>query len=330
MKIESAYYKKLDKKIVQCLICPHNCKIKPGKKGICKNRINEDGVLYAINYGEVASVATDPIEKKPLYHFYPSSYIFSVGNNGCNFQCPFCQNWQLSQLELPTRYISPEELAYMASRGNSIGIAYTYAEPMIWFEYIRDTAREIHKRGLKNVLVTNGFINKEPFKDLIPFIDAMNIDLKSMDANFYKKLCKGKLEPVLEIIKLAYESNIHIEITNLIITGENDSIELIDELIDFVSSISKTIPLHFSRYFPHYRMRNPQTPVETLIKARERALKKLYYVYIGNVPDEKYNSTFCYNCGKMVIRRWAYFINLIGVEDSKCKYCSAPLHFVGL
>ena len=270
------------KPFVKCLLCPHSCIIAPGKTGICRARKNIDGVLYAINYGECVSLCMDPIEKKPLYHFYPGSQILSTAPNSCNLVCPFCQNAEISQSNAPTQYISPEKLVDMAVSKNSVGIAYTYTEPFTWYEYLLDTAKLAHKQGLKNVIVTNGMINEKPLVELLPYIDAANIDLKSMDDGFYKNILHGELETVLNTIRIT-KKYWHIEITNLIVPNYNDSIELLTQLVDFVASIGIDTPLHFSRYFPHYKLTIPPTPIETLHLAYRIAKEKLQYVYLGNV-----------------------------------------------
>jgi len=201
--LEASYYETLDNNTVRCLLCPNYCVIAEGKKGSCRVRINRDGKLYADSYGYVVSLAVDPVEKKPLYHFHPSNLILSTGVNGCNFRCGFCQNSEISQGICPTSYIAPEELARLASQNDSIGVAYTYTEPLIWFEYIRDAGRLVRERGLVNVLVTNGYVNEKPLQELLPLIDAMNIDIKSMKHDFYKKICGGNLEDVLRTVEIA-------------------------------------------------------------------------------------------------------------------------------
>lgn len=282
---EAKYYKKLDNELVWCHLCPQNCKIKPGRKGICRARQNQEGVLYTLNYGKLTSWGIDPIEKKPLYRFYPGSLIFSVGTFGCNFRCGFCQNWEIAHGDPPTREVTAEELveiALDAKRSGSIGIAYTYSEPMIWYEFVYDTAKRAQQEGLKNVLVTNGFVQKEPFMELLPFIDAMNIDVKAFTDEFYRKTCGGQLDPVLRTVELAHKS-CHVEITTLVVPGMNDSEEEISSLVDWIASLDPSIPLHLSRYFPRYKFDLPPTPVATLKRAKEIALEKLKYVYLGNV-----------------------------------------------
>jgi len=229
-------------------------------------------------------VALDPIEKKPLYHFHPGTFILSLGTKGCNLKCPWCQNWSIShQLNCPTEKITPQEVVTKAKQANSIGIAYTYNEPIIWYEFVYDTARLAHKEGLKNVLVTNGYINQKPLEEIIGFIDAMNIDVKSMEESFYQKYCQGKLAAVQQSAEFSAK-RCHIEITNLIIPTLNDRDENFQKLTDWIMQrLGEKVPLHFSRYFPAYKTDILPTPIETLKRAEAIAAKKLRYVYLGNV-----------------------------------------------
>jgi pyruvate formate lyase activating enzyme len=289
-----------------------------------------EGKLIAEGYGQVASLALDPIEKKPLYHFHPGSRIVSVGNNGCNLSCRFCQNSAISQERVPTRWIGPEELARLAGEHGSIGVAYTYAESLIWFEYLLDSGRLVRERGLKNVLVTNGTINPEPLRELLPVIDAMNIDLKSMNPRFYTRLAGGHLEPVLETIRLVAAAGVHLEVTNLIIPGENDDESEIAALIDFVASVNPEIPLHFSRYFPHYKLHRPPTPPETLARAWRMAREKLTWVYVGNIELPGASSSFCPSCGKVLVDRSRYYVREVNIAEGRCRHCGEPVNFVGV
>lgn len=325
---EALYYKRLEDRNLKCLLCPQGCVIAEGKVGICRVRKNTGGVLYSLIYAEVASVANDPIEKKPLYHFYPGSHILSFGTYGCNLSCGFCQNWQISQSTAPTQSMTPQAAVELARQSQSLGIAYTYNEPFIWFEYVLDTARLAKAVGLKNVLVTNGEVNREPLLELLPYIDAMNIDLKSINESFYRKYCRGKLSPVLDTIKTAH-GQCHIEITNLIIPGLNDSQEEIGQLVDWVASLSVDIPLHFSRYFPQHKFTEPPTPTDTLFWARKLATDKLKYVYIGNLVDGDYSNTLCPGCGKVVITRQGYRILNNLIETGRCSRCNEPIPVVG-
>lgn len=282
---EALYYETLADRRIKCLLCPHYCVIAIEKTGFCGVRKNMKGKLYSLIYGEITSIALDPIEKKPLYHWHPGEFILSIGTKGCNFKCGFCQNWGISQdLICPTESTTAEYLIKEAKRLNSFGIAYTYNEPFIWYEFILDTAKKIKLEGLENVLVTNGYINLEPLEELLPYIDAANIDLKSIEDSFYRETCKGDLNTVLEAIKKIYRS-CHIEITNLVIPTLNDKEENFIKLVDWIyENLGDSVPLHFSRYFPSYKFNISSTPIETLKKAEEIAKKKLKYVYLGNVP----------------------------------------------
>lgn len=318
---EAMYYEKSAGGYVNCCLCPHHCRIAPGRVGTCKVRKNIDGKLYSVNYGRVSSWAMDPIEKKPLYHFYPGSMIFSVGSIGCNFRCKFCQNWQIAQLtDIPTLQISPGELIETAKRKEeNIGIAYTYNEPTIWYEYILECAKLARYAGLKNVLVTNGFIEKEPLQELLPYIDAMNIDVKAFSEDFYKDLVFGSLLPVKQTVEIAH-ARCHVEVTMLIIPGMNDRDEEIEELAKWLLSLRKDIPLHITRYFPNFKLDIPPTPVERIKTARDIAMKYLDYVYTGNIAHDVGNNTYCPTCKKLIIRRAGYKTHS-KVKDNKCPYC---------
>lgn len=284
MKKESVHCELLDGAKVRCLLCPHYCILKKEQVGKCGVRKNENGRLYSLIYQEVASIALDPIEKKPLYHFHPGESVLSLGTKGCNLKCPWCQNWSISQSQdVPMQSLSSKEIVDRAKENSIFGIAYTYNEPFIWYEFVYDTARLAHQEGLKNVLVTNGYINQKPLEEIIGFIDAMNIDVKSMDDGFYKKFCGGRLAPVLATCEYAARRT-HIEITNLLIPGLNDKEGAIEKLVDWIADIlGVDTPLHFSRYFPTYKAEYPTTPVQILEMAREIAQKRLKNVYLGNV-----------------------------------------------
>lgn len=283
---QAMYYEKLDSGKVRCNLCPHGCVLAKDAAGVCRARKNFDGGLYSLNYACVASIALDPVEKKPLYHFHPGKLILSAGTFGCNFKCGYCQNWAIAHMDAETSAITPQELADLAveytGRGN-IGVAYTYNEPSVWYEFVLDSAKLVRERNLLNVLVTNGFINREPLKQLLPYIDAMNIDVKAFTESFYEKYCKGGLDAVRKTVELA-ASNCHVEITTLVIPGLNNSPEEIGELARWLSSIDRNIVLHLSRFFPNYQMNDiPPTPLSTLKAAREKAIEHLRYVYLGNV-----------------------------------------------
>lgn len=284
--IKAQYYIKLEDGLVHCTLCPHNCHIENGKTGICGVRVNKGGHLYAESYGLISSMALDPIEKKPLYHFFPGSKILSAGSYGCNFRCSYCQNYSISMEKPDTVYISPESLVYKAydlKDSGNIGLAYTYNEPFISYEYVLDCCKLAKEKKLKNVLVTNGYVQEAPLKEILPFVDAMNIDLKSFSDDFYKRICKGKVEYVKQTIEIS-AILCHVEVTCLIIPGLNDSEEEISALTSFIAGISSDIPLHLTRFFPRYKMTDREpTPVETLKKLYAIAKNKLKHVYLGNV-----------------------------------------------
>ncbi|MGE5396432.1 MAG: AmmeMemoRadiSam system radical SAM enzyme [Chitinophagales bacterium] len=329
MKKEVLFYEKLDGETARCHVCPQNCRIEPDKRGVCRVRINDAGTLYATNYGEVSSVALDPIEKKPLYHFYPGHMILSAGTLGCNLSCGFCQNHQIAHGECPTRYISPEQMTALAvecKKDDSIGLAYTYNEPFMWYEYVHDTAPMIKEKGMQNVLVTNGYINPGPLKELIPWIDAVNIDLKSFNERFYLTNCKGRLEPVKETIEFC-ASRVHVEVTNLIIPEENDRPEEIEGLASWLASINPEIPLHLSRYHPAYNFNRPPTPLPALTMAQEAARAHLKYVYVGNAPGFN-NDTRCHNCGATLVKREGYRIQVENLDRRQCMNCGETVSIV--
>ncbi|NQT22970.1 MAG: AmmeMemoRadiSam system radical SAM enzyme [Candidatus Omnitrophica bacterium] len=278
------FWEKSDGNKVKCELCPNYCLIDSGKRGSCGVRINKEGKLFSEIYGEITSLALDPIEKKPLYHYHPGENILSIGTKGCNFHCGFCQNWGISQdLKTPTQPISSVEVVKKAKDTKSFGIAYTYNEPFIWYEFVYDTATIAKENKLENILVTNGYVNQKPLDEILPLIDAMNIDVKSMREDFYLKICKGKLRPILETAKKA-KRHCHVEITNLIIPTLNDSEEDFIKLSDWIKKeLGSDTPLHFSRYFPCYKFDIPPTPLSTLKTAEEIAKRRLKHVYLGNI-----------------------------------------------
>jgi len=316
---------------VECRLCPFNCSLLEGRTGICKGKKNIGGSLKAINYGLTTSMNMDPIEKKPLYHFFPGSRILSIGPNGCNLKCNFCQNYSISQDDYPTRFFSPEEVVNFALSRGSIGIAYTYTEPLIWFEYVMDCSKVARAKGLRNVLVTNGVINPDPLDELIPWIDAMNIDIKSMDDRFYKKICKGSLDVVLDNVRRAVGSgSVHVEITNLVISGLNDSDDMFYKLTDFLSGLDPLIALHFSRYHPDYQQTAPPTSVKTLERASAIASKKLKHVFIGNIASDNANQTLCPKCRNVIIERSGYIVDKVTIDNGKCGFCGAESGVIGV
>jgi pyruvate formate lyase activating enzyme len=273
------------------------------------------------NYAEAVSVAIDPIEKKPLYHFYPGTTIVSTGPNGCNLACRHCQNWSISQRQAPTTMIPPEEMARLAGRHGSIGLAFTYTEPVIWIEYIMDVAPLLRKAGLKVVLVSNGYINQEPLGELLPLVDAVNFDLKSIRPEFYRRICGGHLEGVKAAIATTAAAGVHLELTNLLIPGLNDSEGELTELVEFIASISDRIPLHLSAYHPSYQMNLPATSAETMERAFKIASARLRHVYVGNIHLPGCANTICPACGAELIRRSGYETEIVGLDQGKCVRC---------
>lgn len=283
--MEAAFYQKDAKGRAVCGLCPHHCRIEQDRCGRCQTRYYDGAALQILNYGKITAMALDPIEKKPLYHFHSGSAILSLGSWGCNFTCPFCQNWEISQQPAPSRDLTPEEAAALAERyvprGN-IGLAYTYNEPTLSYEFIIQTAQLIKKKGLFNVMVSNGYIEKEPLEALLPYVDAWNIDLKGFSEEFYRSQCGASLQPVLDTITAAAAVS-HVEVTTLIIPGKNDDPEQMDREARWLSAIDETMPLHLTRYFPRYRDTTPMTPVAALQELAAVANQHLRRVHIGNV-----------------------------------------------
>ncbi len=332
---EALYYTKLEHQEIRCDLCPWNCMLKPGQTGSCKVRINIDGKLITQVYNKIAAFGIDPIEKKPLYHFYPETSILSVGEVGCNLHCSFCQNHRISQCFASgftgfQEVTSTQLVARALKTPENIGIAYTYNEPFTFYEFMLETAELARKNNLKNVLVSNGYINPEPLKKILPVIDAFNIDLKAFTEEFYQKQTKGKLEPVLQTLKIIAASHAHLEITNLIIPGLNDDEKRFEEMTKWIAdSLGNEVPLHLSRYFPQHKLNLPTTPVEKLEALYDIAKKHLKHVYLGNVNDEKHSSTFCPGCGNAVITRNRYFSYKEGMnKDGTCKNCGKKLNII--
>ncbi len=326
---DAAYWEKRDDGRVACGLCPHRCVIAAGRTGACGVRRNENSELTLPYYGKISSIAVDPIEKKPLYHFYPGAQILSVGFWGCNFHCPFCQNYSISQHVSPDAdYLGPEELAALAARRGSFAIAYTYSEPLVHFEYVLACAKQARERGLKNVLVSNGYINKDPAEELLPWLDAANIDLKSFQVDFYKKEIGGELEDVKRFITQA-APRLALEVTTLVIPGKNDSHEEIESISRFLAGINPDIPLHLSCYYPVYKYSLPPTPPETVIGLAKAARRHLRYVYEGNVGYHETN-TNCPGCGHLLIRRRGYEVSQPGVKDGACAQCGKTIPIPGV
>jgi len=334
---EAMFYEKLGDGVVKCNLCSHRCRITDSKRGICAVRENRNGTLYSLVYGKVVSRAVDPIEKKPLFHFLPGSRAYSIATVGCNFRCLNCQNFEISQMPKDRKVIlgqdvSPEEIVVAAKRNNCESIAYTYTEPTIFFEYAYDTAKLASKEGIRNVFVTNGYITEEALLEIKPNLDAANIDLKSFSDDFYRKVCGARLNPVLDAIRLHRSLGIWIEITTLIIPTLNDSEDNLRKIAEFIKDVGEEIPWHISQFYPAYKLLElPRTPISTLRRAREIGLEAgLRYVYEGNVPGELGENTYCYKCGKALIRRYGYQILENRIKNSACSYCDAKIDGVNM
>jgi len=321
------FYEKLADEKVRCYLCAHHCTIHREKRGICGVRINTNGTLYSLVYGKLISLNIDPIEKKPLFHFYPASSSFSIATVGCNFKCKHCQNYEISQYphshdDVPGENISPEQVVDAAGQSGCKSISYTYTEPAIYFEFAYDCARLAHKRGIKNVFVSNGYIGPEATRTIAPYLDAVNIDLKGSD-EFYKRICGARLRPVTKTIQLMKELGVWVEVTTLLIPTHNDSDEDLDAIIEFIYSVNPGIPWHVSQFYPAFELLDqPRTPVETLKRARERGFQKgLKYVYEGNVPGQGAENTYCHNCNEILVERFGYRIVKNRMKNGSCFQC---------
>ncbi len=318
---------------IRCLLCPHRCLLKQGQAGICGVRKAAGGELYTGNYALCAALNWDPVEKKPLYHFYPGRQILSLGTYGCNLNCSFCQNWSLARGKADSgaaRITPAQVLALLQCAGSPEeipGVAYTYNEPIVWYEFVLDTARLLHEQGYRNVLVTNGFISREALEKLLPFIDALNIDVKAFSETFYKKYCRGMRRPVLQTLELAAAAA-HVEVTCLLIPTLNDSPAELEQLTGWLSGISPRIPLHFSRYFPQYKMDLPPTPLETMEAAWKIAREKLHYVYLGNIDFPGGADTRCPQCGALLITRSRGRIGIANLEGNRCLCCGFRINLI--
>ncbi len=321
----------LDSNVIRCELCPHHCSISDGKRGICGIRVNRNGKLVAAAYGIYPALHLDPIEKKPLNHFMPSSSILSLGSIGCNLKCLHCQNWSLSR-ERPEGmegyYLPPELVVEKALSRGSIGIAFTYNEPTINFEYIMDTAPSLRKKGAKVVHVTNGHLEAGPWKELMEHTDGANIDVKGFTEEFYRSVTGGYLKPVLENVKISVDMGVHVEIAYLVIPGHNDDETQVDGFLGWVlEKLGPDVPLHFNRFHPDHRMMDvPATPRETLEWMRKRALESgIHHVYIGNMGGAGYNDTICPSCSRKVISRDLFISSRKGLKDGKCAHCGTKI-----
>ena len=313
---------------VKCFLCPRECELKNNERGDCRARMNIGGKLQSLVYGKPCAVHVDPIEKKPLYHYLPSTKSFSIATAGCNLHCMYCQNWEISQREPEnTRNIDllPGEVVAQAIDTDCRTIAYTYSEPVVFFEYAADTARLAHQNGLLNVWVTAGYINPEPLKEAVTFVDAANIDLKGITDKFYANVCKGTLKPVLDTIKTMKKEGVWVELTNLVVPTYNDTTEDFSKLCDWIlENVGNEVPLHFSKFSPMFQLKNlPPTPAEVLTHARDIAMSKgIHYAYVGNIPGHEGNNTYCPVCKNIVIVRRGYMVLEYNIVEGKCKFCN--------
>jgi pyruvate formate lyase activating enzyme len=325
-----AMYWKPEGEKIRCTICPRNCLVKSGYVSQCKTRKNANGKMILLGYSNPCALHVDPIEKKPLYHVLPGARAFSVAIAGCNMRCKNCQNYSISQAspqETENLHLPPEEVVKQAIRYKCSTIAYTYSEPIVWYEYMYDTARLARKAGIKNLMVTCGYINPTPFRELLKYMDAANMDLKSFKLEIYKKLNAGKLQPVLDAIKLARECGMWVEITNLVVPQWTDDMAMIKQMCEWiVSTLGNDVPLHFSRFSPMYKLAHLYpTPTGTLKQAKKIAKNTgLKYIYVGNVAGEDSN-TYCPNCKKPVIKRRGYLILGNKVKSGKCGFCGESI-----
>jgi pyruvate formate lyase activating enzyme len=316
---------------VQCQICPNRCTLKEGEESACRARTVFKGKLFSIAYGNPCSVHIDPIEKKPLFHYLPQSRSYSIAAAGCTLSCLNCQNWEISQKspkETDNYDMMPDQVVPEALSGGCKSIAYTYSEPTAFYEYMYDTASLAKTGGIKNLLISNGYINEKPLRDLSKVIDAANINLKSFSNVIYQTLNGGSLQPVLNTLKTLNEEGVWLEITNLVIPNWTDDISMIQEMCRWlVKNGFQDNPLHFNRFFPLYKLTSlPYTPLSVLEKARETAMKAgMHYVYIGNVPDSKAQNTYCFKCKKMIIERKGFAILSNNLKGSSCKFCGEKI-----
>lgn len=317
---------------VQCKLCPKGCVIDPGQSGECGVRMNLDGKLLAVTYGRPCAVHVDPVEKKPLFHFLPGTDILSIATVGCNLHCKNCQNWEISQaspLDTPAAELPPEQVAKLANEYGCQSVAYTYTEPLVYYEYTLDSCRYVREAGLRNVLVTAGYVNEEPLRRVCQYVDAANIDLKALSDSFYRDICRATLAPILNTLVVSKSLGVEVEVTNLVIPTLNDSDEMLRDLCRWlVQNLGRETPLHFSRFFPQYQMKNlPPTPEETLDRARQIAESEgLCHVYIGNVTRPGTEDTFCSSCGNRLVQRRGYQVLENRIQSGRCPDCDTEVY----
>ena len=332
---QARLYESLPGSRVRCNVCQWRCVISTGKTGVCKMYQNRDGILYSLNYALASSVAVDPIEKKPLFHFFPASRVFSLGTWGCNFHCKHCQNWQISSVDhvisQGSEKLPPQAAVEQAKHYNCGGIAWTYNEPAVWFDYTLDSAKLARENNLYTVYVTNGYLTPEALDTIGPYLDAWRVDVKGFSDTFYRQLARvSRWKGILEVAKRAREKwGMHVEVVTNIIPTMNDDEEQLEGIATWIrDELGELTPWHVTRFYPMHQMSHlPPTPIATLERAYEIGRRAgLKFVYAGNVPGHKSESTFCYSCGKLVIQRWGYQTQILGLEGSRCRFCGAELN----
>jgi pyruvate formate lyase activating enzyme len=329
--VEAKYYKKLEHKEIECQLCPRKCKVGDRERGYCGVRENQNGIYYTLVYGLSCSFHQDPIEKKPFFHFLPGTDAFSIATAGCNLNCKFCQNWEISQARPEQTYnleLSPQSVVESALSGNCPSIAYTYSEPTVFYEYMLDCAKAGRKKGVKSVMVSAGFMQQEPLVELCKELDAVKIDLKAFNEKYYQEICRGKLQPVLDTLKELKRIGIWYEIVYLMVPTLNDNMDDIKKMCDWMlKDLGPDVPVHFTRFTPLYLLKNlPPTPVSSLEQARKIALESgLKFVYIGNVPGHEGESTYCPKCRKILIGRYGFTITQMNLRKGNCKFCGEKI-----
>lgn len=330
---ETLFYKQGNKGTVDCFLCNHFCHIKNGHQGLCAVRLNKNGILHSVNYGKVVAACVDPVEKKPLFHFYPGSVTYSIACIGCNFRCGFCQNWQISQAKEALRLglagvqTPAEHIVLQAVSEGCKSVSYTYTEPTVYFEFACECSKLAKEKGLYNIFVTNGYMNKEVLPAISSYLDAANVDLKSFRENFYRNVCGASLKPVLENIELMKKLGIWVELTTLVIPGYNDSEDEFKDIVSFIASVDENMPWHISCFHPDYKFANVSfTDVSVLRKAYDIGkMKGLKFVYMGNVRAEDGENTFCPACGQVLIKRQGFLVGSIRIKEGMCEYCGVKI-----
>jgi len=328
---EARYYEKLENEEVRCLLCPKKCVVGDKERGYCGVRENRKGTYYTLVYAEPCAIHLDPVEKKPFFHVLPGSRALSFSTVGCNMECKFCQNWQISQTRPEQAYsvhTPPEAIVDSAVKTGASSIAYTYGEPVIFIEYMEDVSKIARERKIKNLVVTNGYLNEKPLDDLCDVVDAIKIDLKAFEEKYYREICSAELKPVLDSIAHIFKRGVWLEIVYLMVPTLNDDMKLIRDMAKWLlDNTADYVPVHFSRFYPQYRLKNlPPTPVSSLETAAEILMDEgMKFVYVGNVPGNKYESTYCPKCGKRIIYREGYRVKEVNVKNGRCAFCGEEI-----